>query len=92
MPMLFTLDMVNQRMIGTRGSIDIMNKIENKDGELLISSDMELEMLREFYLAWVHLHSLPRDIEHKKQMEHAAQRLVDAGHVVAEFRKLSKNE
>ena len=55
--------------------------------EIIDINKMELEMLRVFYLAWVKLHSLPRDQEHKKQMEEAAVALVEAGHVVAEFRK-----
>jgi hypothetical protein len=42
-------------------------------------------MLREFYLAWVALHTMPR--ENREAMEFAAQRLVEAGHVVAEYRK-----
>lgn len=49
------------------------------------NDNQELEMLREFYLAWVALHTMPR--ENREAMEFAAQRLVEAGHVVAEYRK-----
>lgn len=50
-----------------------------------MDDNQELEMLREFYLAWVALHSMPRDKE--EPLKFAAQRLVDAGHVVAAYRK-----
>lgn len=47
----------------------------------------ELEMLRAFYLAWVGLHSTDRKLSNKEIMQIKAQMLVEAGHVVAEFRK-----
>lgn len=50
----------------------------------------ELEMLRVFYQAWVHLHSLPRNSSNEFQLTEAAKSLVEAGHTVAEFRKSRK--
>ncbi|MDE3022977.1 MAG: hypothetical protein KGI54_14155 [Pseudomonadota bacterium] len=49
--------------------------------------NIELELLRDFYDCWVSLHSFPRDKKHRKDMETAAQRLVDAAHAVANFDK-----
>jgi len=51
---------------------------------------IELEMLRVFYQAWVHLHSLPRSSNTEFQLTEAAKSLVEAGHTVAEFRKSRK--
>lgn len=39
--------------------------------------DAELVLLRSFYSAWTTLHSLPRDILHRRQQEGAAQEMVD---------------
>ena len=49
--------------------------------------DVELTLLREFYHAWVSLHSTPRDAMHRKQMETKAQLLVERGHAVAAYRQ-----
>jgi len=49
--------------------------------------DVELTLLREFYLAWKDLHTTARDPLHRKQMEAKAQLLVDRGHAVAAYRK-----
>lgn len=55
------------------------------DTKLIDIRQMELEMLRQFYTAWVGLHSLPR--ENKDAMEQAAQYLMECAHTVKEFRK-----
>ena len=47
---------------------------------------VELMLLREFYLAWVDLHSTPRSNIHRKKLEAQAQLLVDRGHAVAAYR------
>jgi hypothetical protein len=48
----------------------------------------EFEMLDAFYKNWVRLHSLPRtDV---KQLEVAAQALVDSGKTIAQYRKLKE--
>lgn len=57
----------------------------NAGGHQNMDTNQELEMLREFYFAWVALHSMPKENRH--DMEFAARRLVEAGHVVANFRK-----
>lgn len=49
--------------------------------------DVELELLREFYAAWVSLHATPRDNIHRRQLEVKAQLLVDRGHAVAAYRR-----
>ena len=49
--------------------------------------NLELDLLRDFYAHWCTLHSIPRDQLHRRKMELAAQRLVDAGHAVAAFQK-----
>ena len=66
-------------------SITEVNGHDNQPLELVDIKQMELEMLRQFYLAWVGMHSLPRD--NRDAMEQAAQYLMECAHVVKEFRK-----
>jgi len=47
-----------------------------------MSDNVEMGLLREFYVAWIALHKLPRDKLHRKKQENAAQTLVDAGHAL----------
>lgn len=49
--------------------------------------NIELELLQDFYACWCNLHSIPRSNANRKKLELAAQRLVDAGHAVATFKK-----
>lgn len=49
--------------------------------------DVELDALREFYRAWVRLHSIPRDALHRKKQEAAAQEMVDQHHFLAKLYK-----
>lgn len=49
--------------------------------------NVELALLREFYLAWVDLHATARDPLHRKQLEAKGQKLVDCGHAVNAYRK-----
>ena len=53
--------------------------------KLIDIKQMELEMLRQFYGAWVGLHTLPR--EDSDAMEQAAQYLMECAHVVREFKR-----
>lgn len=47
--------------------------------------NVELDLLREFYTAWVGLHKIPRDKLHRRKQENAAQKLVDCGHALRQF-------
>lgn len=49
---------------------------------------IELAMLRDFYTKWARLHSIPRDRLHRNKQEMAAQEMVDAAHVLANFYKM----
>jgi hypothetical protein len=49
------------------------------------SYNVEMDLLREFYVAWVALHKIPRDKLHRNKQEAAAQTLVDAGHSLRIF-------
>jgi hypothetical protein len=42
----------------------------------------EYQMLKQFYEAWEHLHSLPNDRLHRRQAEEAAEALVGHAHVL----------
>lgn len=42
----------------------------------------ELTLLRDFYAAWVGLHSIPRTPGKRKQQEEAAQKMVDCAHAL----------
>lgn len=46
---------------------------------------VEMDLLREFYVTWVSLHKIPRDKLHRKKQEAAAQTLVDCGHSLRIF-------
>ena len=52
-----------------------------------MSDDIEKELLNDFYACWCELHSLRRSEAHRKKLELAAQRLVDAAHSVAAYKK-----
>lgn len=52
-----------------------------------MSDSPELDLLREFYVAWVDLHKIPRDKLHRRKQEVAAQKLVDCGHALKFFYK-----
>lgn len=45
----------------------------------------ELTLLRDFYSAWVALHTIPRSMGNRRRQEEAAQALVDCAHRVANF-------
>lgn len=49
------------------------------------TQDTELILLRDFYAAWKHLHSYQRGAGNRRQMEIAAQELVDCGQAIERF-------
>ena len=54
--------------------------------------EVELELLNDFYACWCNLHSIPRSNINRKKMELAAQRMVDAAHAVAAYKKSQEPE
>ena len=52
-----------------------------------MSDNVELEMLRAFYISWVDLHKIPRDKLHRHKMEAQAQLLVDNAHALKAYYK-----
>lgn len=50
--------------------------------------DAELEMLREFFACWEAFHATPKDRLHRKQLEAAAQRMLDAANTIRRYRKV----
>ena len=48
-------------------------------------SETEMILLRSFYLAWQHLHSIPRKPQNRRRQEDAAQELVDAANTLKNF-------
>ena len=53
---------------------------------LNVDVEAELLMLREFYDCWKAFHATPKDSAHRKTLERAAQRMVDASDTVERFR------
>lgn len=55
-------------------------------------TNTELELLREFYDAWLRFHAIKNDRIHRRTKELAAQEIVDANHAIQRFRKPNNPE
>lgn len=73
----------------------MLSKSEGKEAgqvESVIKNDqMELEMLRDFYHAWVQLHLMSREEWNMEKMREAAVTLTERAHVVAKYHKSIKD-
>lgn len=50
------------------------------------NDELEFQMLKHFFASWEALHNLPRDSDHRKKAEAAAQVLVDAAQSINALR------
>lgn len=68
-----------------------MNKITREDWLKGIlppapsEADSELILLRGFFVAWQAFHRIPKDRQHRRQHENAAQDMVDAANTLKHF-------
>ncbi len=56
------------------------------------NTELELQMLRHFFSSWEALHNVPKDKDHRKKSEAAAQVLVDAAQAIYTLRGVGVQE